>query len=71
MGPFPAGPSESHRLLTQDIIAASHPFALKALDHLIVGNETTFSFADGELLDELEVPFLAPGDAADLQDFRD
>lgn len=56
-------PSESDRLLTQDLIAACRPLGLKVLDHVIVGDETTFSFADSGLLDELELLCLAPGDA--------
>jgi DNA repair protein RadC len=58
-----AEPSESDRLLTQDLIAACRPLWLKVLDHVIVGDETTFSFADSGLLDELELLCLAPGDA--------
>jgi len=57
-----AEPSESDRLLTQDIIAASRPLGLKVLDHVIVGRETTFSFANSGLLDELELMCLAPDD---------
>lgn len=56
-------PSESDRLLTQDLIAASRPLGLKVLDHVIVGEEATFSFADSGLLDELEMLCLAPGEA--------
>jgi DNA repair protein RadC len=54
-------PSESDRMLTQDLIAASRPLGLKVLDHVIVGEEMTFSFADSGLLDELELHCLAPG----------
>jgi DNA repair protein RadC len=53
--------SESDRMLTQDLIVASRPLGLKVLDHVIVGEETTFSFADNGLLDELELLCLAPG----------
>ena len=56
-----ADPSESDRMLTQDLIAASRPLGLRVLDHVIVGEETTFSFADSGLLDELELLCLAPG----------
>ncbi|MEK7382376.1 MAG: DNA repair protein RadC, partial [Elusimicrobiota bacterium] len=35
-----AEPSESDRLLTQDIIAACRPLGLQVLDHVIVGDET-------------------------------
>lgn len=58
-----AEPSESDRILTQDLIAACRPLGLKVLDHVIVGDETTFSFADSGLLDELELLCLAPSDA--------
>lgn len=55
-------PSESDWLLTQDLIAASRPLGLRVLDHVIVGEESTFSFADSGLLDELELLCLAPGE---------
>jgi DNA repair protein RadC len=58
-----AEPSESDRMLTQDLIAASRSLGLKVLDHIIVGEETTFSFADSGLLDELELLCLAPGES--------
>lgn len=57
-----AEPSESDRVLTQDLIAASRPLGLKVLDHVIVGEEATYSFADSGLLDELELLCLAPGE---------
>ncbi len=57
-----AEPSESDRMLTQDLITASRPLGLKVLDHVIVGDETTFSFADSGMLDELELLCLAPGE---------
>ena len=57
-----AEPSESDRMLTQDLIAATRPLGLKVLDHVIVGEEATFSFADSGLLDELELLSLAPGE---------
>jgi DNA repair protein RadC len=59
-----AEPSEADRLLTLDLIAAGRPLGLRLLDHVIVGDETTFSFADAGLLDELELECLAPGEAA-------
>jgi DNA repair protein RadC len=48
-----AEPSESDRLLTRDLISAARPVGLKVLDHLIVGEESTYSFADNGLLEEL------------------
>ena len=58
-----ADPSESDRMLTQDLIAVSRPLGLKVLDHVIVGETATFSFADSGLLDELELLCFAPGQA--------
>ena len=57
-----AEPSESDRILTQDLIAACRPLGLRVLDHTIVGEDATFSFADSGLLGELELLCLAPGD---------
>jgi DNA repair protein RadC len=48
-----AEPSESDCLLTKDLVAAVRPLGLRVLDHLIVGEETTFSFAESGLLEEL------------------
>lgn len=48
-----AEPSESDRLLTKDLVAAAHPLGFRVLDHVIVGDEGTYSFADTGLLDEL------------------
>ena len=50
-------------MLTQDLIAASRPLGLKVLDHVIVGERATFSFADSGLLGELELLCLAPGES--------
>ena len=47
---------------TQDLIAAARPLGLSVLDHMIVGAETTYSFADRGVLDELESLCLTPGD---------
>jgi DNA repair protein RadC len=55
-----AEPSESDRLVTRDLIAAGRPLGRRLLDHVIVGEESTFSFADSGLLDELELECLAP-----------
>lgn len=57
-----AEPSESDRLLTKDLVAAARPLGLRLLDHVIVGEDATYSFADSGLLDELELECLAPGE---------
>lgn len=53
--------SESDRLLTQDLIAAAHPLGLRVLDHVILGEDKSFSFADSGLLDELELHCMVAG----------
>lgn len=55
-----AKPSESDRILTRDIISALRPIGLRVLDHVIVAEGMTYSFADSGLLDELELECLAP-----------
>jgi DNA repair protein RadC len=42
------------------LISAARPLGVKVLDHIIVGDEKTFSFADNGLIDELELEALAP-----------
>lgn len=54
-----AEPSESDRLLTKDLIAATRPLSLRLLDHVIVADDKVYSFADSGLLDELELECLA------------
>ncbi|PYP86738.1 MAG: hypothetical protein DMF61_12640 [Blastocatellia bacterium AA13] len=46
-------PSKSDRLLTHDLIRAARPLAVKVLDHLIIGEESVFSFAGNGLLEEM------------------
>ncbi len=54
-------PSESDRIFTEDLISALRPLGMKLLDHVIVGAEKVFSFADSGVLDELKLACLAPG----------
>jgi len=53
-------PSESDIILTRDMISALRPLGMKMLDHIIIGEETTYSFADSGLLDDLELESFAP-----------
>lgn len=46
-------PSESDKSLTVDLILACRPIGIKILDHVIVTDEGTFSFADSGLMDVL------------------
>ncbi len=50
-----AEPSESDRLLTRDLMVAALPLGLRMLDHVIISEEGTFSFADSGLLGELSI----------------
>lgn len=56
-------PSESDIILTKDLISATRALNIKILDHIIVGEEKTYSFADSGLLDELELECFAPNPA--------
>jgi DNA repair protein RadC len=47
--------SESDRLLTRDLISAAYPLGMKLFDHIILGEESSFSFAESGLLGELEL----------------
>ena len=58
-----SSPSEADIKVTRDLIRAGQLLKLELLDHVIVGEETTFSFADSGLLDELELLCLAPGES--------
>ena len=54
-----AEPSAVDRLLTRDIIAACLPLGIKVLDHVIIADTHSFSFADSGLLDELRLEILS------------
>jgi len=45
--------SESDRVFTEDVLAALRPIGVKLLDHVVVGGDAAFSFADSGLLDEM------------------
>jgi DNA repair protein RadC len=45
--------SESDRLFTEDLYAALKPMGLKLLDHIIIGENSVFSFADSGMMDEI------------------
>lgn len=48
-----AEPSESDRLFTEDLFGALAPLGAKLLDHVIIGDVATFSFADSGLMTEI------------------
>ena len=57
----PAGnptPSLSDRELTKDLLYAASIMQIKVLDHIIIGNNTYFSFAGEGLIEEYRMGFL-------------
>ena len=58
----PAGnpqPSENDRQITQDLIFAGNVVQIKVLDHIIIGDNRHFSFADAGLIEEYNLNFLS------------
>ncbi|MBN1224227.1 MAG: DNA repair protein RadC [Candidatus Aminicenantes bacterium] len=50
-------PSESDREITQELVFAAGIMQLKVLDHIIIGNNRYFSFADQGLIEDFEIHF--------------
>lgn len=50
-------PSESDREITQDLVFAGNIMQIKVLDHIIIGDNRYFSFADDGLIEEYELNF--------------
>ena len=48
-----AKPSESDRIFTEDLFAALKPIGVKLLDHVVIGSDSAFSFADSGMMDEI------------------
>jgi len=58
----PAGnpqPSENDRQITQDLIFAGNIMQIKVLDHIIIGDNRYYSFADAGLIEEYNLNFLS------------
>ena len=51
-------PSTSDKDLTRDLICAGKIMRIKVLDHIIIGDNRYFSFADDGLVEEYELDFL-------------
>ncbi|MCD6300081.1 MAG: DNA repair protein RadC [Dehalococcoidales bacterium] len=51
-------PSDNDRELTRDLVYAASIMRIKVLDHIIIGNNTYFSFAGEGLIDEYELDFI-------------
>jgi DNA repair protein RadC len=48
-------PSEADKRLTQDLVKASSAMELRIFDHVIIGENSYFSFADDGLIEEYEI----------------
>lgn len=48
-------PSESDKDITKDLVFATNIMQIKVLDHIIIGNNRYFSFADQGLIEEFEL----------------
>ena len=48
-------PSESDKEITKELVFASSMMQLKVLDHIIIGNNRYFSFADRGLIEDYEL----------------
>ena len=51
-------PSKSDKLLTRDLVFMGHILQIKVLDHIIIGENRYFSFADDGLIGKYEDNFL-------------
>jgi len=54
-----ASPSNSDKDITQDLISAGSIMQIKILDHIIIGDNKYFSFADEGLIEEYSLNFLS------------
>ena len=48
-------PSDADKVLTQDLIVAAMAMDLRVFDHIIVGENRYFSFADEGFIEEYEI----------------
>ncbi len=58
----PAGnpqPSDNDKQITQDLVFAGNIMQIRVLDHIIIGENRYFSFADGGLIEEYNSDFLS------------
>jgi DNA repair protein RadC len=52
-------PSHNDKQITQDLVFAGNIMQIKVLDHIIIGENRYFSFADAGLIDEYNSDFLS------------
>jgi len=51
-------PSDNDKQITRDLVFAGNIMQIKVLDHIIIGDNRYFSFADEKLIEEYELNFL-------------
>jgi len=52
-------PSQSDKDITEDLVFAGNFMQIKVLDHIIIGNNKYFSFADAGLIEQYNLNFLS------------
>ena len=52
-------PSQSDKDITEDLVFAGNFMQIKVLDHIIIGDNKYFSFADAGLIEEYDLNFLS------------
>jgi len=52
-------PSENDKVVTRELVSAGSIMQLKVLDHIIIGDNTYFSFAGEGLIEKYEMDFLS------------
>ena len=52
-------PSDNDKQLTQDLVSAANTIQIKVLDHIIMGDNRYFSFADAGLVEEHDLDFFS------------
>ena len=50
-------PSDNDKQITQDLVFAGNIMQIKVLDHIIIGENRYFSFADAGLIEEYNLNF--------------
>ena len=48
-------PSEADKILTKDLVTAARAIEIRIFDHVIIGENTYYSFADDGLIEEYEM----------------
>jgi DNA repair protein RadC len=52
-------PSDNDKQVTQDLVSAANTIQIKVLDHIIIGDNRYFSFADEGLIEKYDLDFLS------------